>query len=211
MQNVIEGVLCYAKVTEPANKYQSEEKEFSIDIVVDEDTYDAFGERFQKQKGKSIKTSDFKDLYKIDPPFPSEKKQYILKLKRPAQYKDGNTIDKKFWPKVLVQSGASATPLEVGIKIANGSRGKVSFDENTNTYGTFAKLRNLLITNLIEYKDAGSADAADDFGLKTVIAGTSDFADDGEGNEIKVPAKAAAKPKKAVPAMDEDFEDSSPF
>ena len=211
--NVIEGILVYAKVTEPVLKYQSEDKEFSISIVVDEDTYDAFGERFAKQSGKSVKTSEFEQIYKIAPPYPNEKKQYILALKKPAQYKDGNMIDKKFWPKVLVQQGNAAVPLEQGIKIANGSRGKVSFEETSNTYGTFARLRNVLVTNLIEYKEAGG-DGADDFGLTLQANGASDFADDGDGGSVKVP-KAAAKPaaKKAKPAFEDDLEDSdmSPF
>lgn len=211
--NVIEGILVYAKVTEPVLKFQSEDKEFTISIVVDEDTYDAFGERFAKQSGKSVKTSEFEQIYKIAPPYPNEKKQYILALKKPAQYKDGNMIDKKFWPKVLVQKGSAAVPLEQGIKIANGSRGKVSFEETSNTYGTFARLRNVLVTNLIEYKEAGG-DGADDFGLTLQANGASDFADDGEGASVKVPKSAAsAKPaaKKAKPAFDEDSDSMSPF
>ena len=34
---ILEGIACYAKVQVPGNKYQSDEKEFSIDIVVDTD------------------------------------------------------------------------------------------------------------------------------------------------------------------------------
>lgn len=210
--NVIEGILVYAKVTEPQQKFQSEDKEFAISVVVDEDTYDAFGDRFPKQTGKAVKTSEFESIYKIAPPFPDEKKQYVLAVKKAAQYKDGNMIDKKFWPKVLVQKGNAAVPLEAGIKIANGSRGKVSFEETSNTYGTFARLRNVLVTNLIEYKEAGG-DGADDFGLTLQANGASDFADDGEGNSVKVP-KAAAKPvaKKAKPVFEDDMDDdSSPF
>jgi len=85
---IISGVFAYAKVTEPSFKYQSDtEKEFTIDIVVDEETYDNFVEQYPKQKGKIIKTSEFEGTYKFPPVFPNEKKQFILKLKRPATFK----------------------------------------------------------------------------------------------------------------------------
>ena len=57
MSNVISGVFAYAKVAEPAKKYQSEDTEFSIDIIVDKATYKAFGRQYQKQKGKTAHTS----------------------------------------------------------------------------------------------------------------------------------------------------------
>lgn len=216
MSNTISGVLAYAKVAEPANKYQSEEKEFSIDIIVDKATFKAFGKQFPKQKGKAVDNDDFEGIYKIKPPFPDEDEQYILKLKKPAQYKDGNLLDKVYWPKVVKKVDGKAVPLE-GVLIANGSTGTVSYDVTENTYGTFAKLRNVLVENLIEYKKAGG-NAGDDFGLETVpVASEFEDADDGSATPAKVPAKSVEKAKptakaKVKPPVDEDFDDSDlPF
>jgi len=214
--NVISGTFAYAKVTEPSFKYQSDtEKEFTIDIVVEEETYDNFVEQYPKQKGKIIKTSEFEGTYKFPPVFPDEKKQFILKLKRPATFKNKETkefqtIEQKYWPKILVKKGDKTTPLKEGVLIGNASTGKVSFEENTNDYGTFAKLKNILVETLIEYSKDGD-DAANDFGLSTSVDGESDFASDGNGSTVKVPASAKTKAPAKKPKVEEDDSDSDPF
>jgi len=214
--NVISGTFAYAKVTEPSFKYQSDtEKEFTIDIVVDEETYDNFVEQYPKQKGKIIKTSEFEGTYKFPPVFPDEKKQFILKLKRPATFKNKETkefqtIEQKYWPKILVKKGDKTTPLKEGVLIGNASTGKVSFEENTNDYGTFAKLKNILVETLIEYSKDGD-DAANDFGLSTSVDGESDFASDGNGSTVKVPQSAKTKAPAKKPKVEEDDDSTDPF
>jgi len=214
--NLISGTFAYAKVTEPSFKYQSDtEKEFTIDIVVDEETYDNFVEQYPKQKGKIIKTSEFEAVYKFPPVFPEEKKQFILKLKRPATFKNKETkefqtIEQKYWPKILVKKGDKTTPLKEGVLIGNASTGKVSFEENTNDYGTFAKLKNILVETLIEYSKDGD-DAANDFGLSTSIEGESDFASDGNGGNVKVPPSAKTKVAPKKPKVEEDDSEMDPF
>jgi hypothetical protein len=212
MSNVLSGVFAYAKVTEPANKYQSEEKEFSIDIIVDKATYKAFGKQFPKQKGKTVDNEDFKTIYKIDPPFPDQDEQCILKLKKAAQYKDGTMLAKQYWPRLLQKVNGKAVPLAEGVLIANGSKGKVSFDVTENSYGTFAKLKAVLVEELIKYEKA-DGDAASDFGLETDYSG-GDFADTDSGSKTQVPTKAvaaASKSKKVVHHSDEEEEEDTPF
>lgn len=167
-ENVISGVLCYVKVTEPVNKYQSEDKEFTLDLVVDKATAKEWGKRFQKQKPKAIDTEDFEGIFKIKPPFPDQDEQFVIKMKRPAQYKDGSPLPKQYWPKVLVRNEAGkAVPVAEGVLVANGSKGQVSFDVTDNSYGVFSRLKNILVTELIEFKKAGGSDPAADFGLET--------------------------------------------
>lgn len=212
-QNIVSGTILYAKVTEPSYKYQSEtDQEFSIDIVVTEDEFDNFGERYPKQRGKAVKTSEFEGIYKIPPVYSSEKKQYILKLKKAATFNNKVTgalevIPRKYWPKVLVQKGNKAVSLEAGVLVANGSVGKVSFEENANSFGTFAKLKNILITDLIEYKKEGS-DAANDFGLSTDIEGSSDFE---EVPKVEVKPKTPVKPTMKRPVVEPEDMENSPF
>lgn len=173
-QNTIEGTLVFVSIQTPQTKYQSTEKEYKAGVVVDEDTADSWNEMFPKQSAKVVKTSDFKDTYKIDAPFPNEKKQYVITLKKPAQYADGTPLPKQYQPKVLLADGKQAIDVTDTMLPANGSVGKISFEARENSYGTFAKLRNVLVTEMIEYKKGGS-NAGDDFGLE--VQGASDFQD----------------------------------
>ena len=212
----ISGVFAYAKIQEPAFKYQSTtEKEFSIDIIVDKATAKAFGKQFPKQKGKTVDNDDFEEIYKMPPPFPDQDEQFVLKLKRPAQYKDGKPLPESYWPKVMQKKGGKAVQVPREVLVGNGSVGKVSYDVNENDFGTFAKLKNILVEDLKEYKKSGGG-GADDFGLELEEPTADEFgsADDGEGNEVQVPAKAAKTSTKASkkPPVDEDDDSSSdPF
>ena len=180
-QNTIEGTLVFVTIQTPQTKYQSTDKEFKVGIVVDEDTADSWNERFPKQTAKVVKTSDFKETYKIDPVFPDEKKQYVITIKKPASYKDGKELPEMYRPKVLLQDGKTAIDVTKTTLPANGSKGKVSFEENNNDFGTFSRLRNVLVTEMIEYKKGGS-NVGDDFGLE--VQGASDF-DERPTNESK--------------------------
>ena len=211
----ISGVFAYAKIQEPAFKYQSTtEKEFSIDIIVDKATAKAFGKQFPKQKGKVVDNDDFEEIYKMPPPFPDQDEQFVLKLKRPAQYKDGKPLPESYWPKVMQKKGGKAVQIPREVLVGNGSVGKVSYDVNENDFGTFAKLKNILVEDLKEYKKSGGS-GADDFGLELEEPTADEFgsADDGEGNEVRVPAKAAKTSTKASkkPPVDDETDETSPF
>lgn len=209
----ISAVFAYAKIQEPAFKYQSTtEKEFSIDLIVDKATAKAFGKQFPKQKGKTVDNDDFEEIYKMPPPFPDQDEQYVLKLKRPAQYKDGKPLPESYWPKVMQKKNGKAIQLPREVLVGNGSTGKVSYDVNENDYGTFAKLKNVLVEDLKEYKKSGGT-GADDFGLELEEPTADEFgsADDGEGNAVKVPTKAAKTSSKSSKKTVEDSDESSPF
>jgi len=204
VSNIISGVFAYAKVAEPAPKYQSTDKEFSIDVIVDKATFKAFGKRFPKQKGKTIDNDDFKGIYKIELPYEDQDEQYVLKLKKPAQYKDGEALPKEYWPAILIKNeNNKAVAIKQGVLIANGSKGKVSFDVTENDFGTFAKLKSVLVEKLIEYKKAGG-DAAADFGLELEET-KSEFDETPVKEAVKETPKKTSKPKVAEP--EEDFED----
>ena len=196
-QNTIEGTLVFVTVQTPQTKYQSTDKEFKVGIVVDEDTADSWNERFPKQTAKVVKTSDFKETYKIDPVFPDEKKQYVITIKKPASYKDGKELPEMYRPKVLLQDGNTAIDVTQSVLPANGSKGKVSFEENSNDFGTFSRLKNVLVTEMIEYKKGGG-NAADEFGLE--VQGASDF------NEAQETNTTPKQPKPTtVPEEDQDI------
>ena len=204
-QNTIEGTLVFVTIQTPQTKYQSTDKEFKVGIVVDEDTADSWNERFPKQTAKVVKTSDFKETYKIDPVFPDEKKQYVITIKKPANYKDGTPLPQQYTPKVLLQEGKTAIDVTQSVLPANGSKGKVSFEENSNDFGTFSRLKNVLVTEMIEYKKGGG-NAADEFGLE--VQGASDF------NEVQETNTEPKQPKpKVTPTTvpEEDDSEGLPF
>ena len=87
-------------------------------------------------------------------------------------------------PKVLLQEGKAAIDVTQTVLPANGSKGKVSFEENSNDFGTFSRLKNVLVTEMIEYKKGGSS-AGDDFGLE--VQGVSDFQEEREQPVVKQP------------------------
>lgn len=155
---MVEGVIAFAKVLTPVKKYQKEnEYELTIDIIVSEDDAEIWDDNFKKQPARTVKTADFENIFKIEPPFPDQKKQYIVKLKRDTTYKDGNEVPKDYWPKIYQQVGTKRINLgdkleKRNVGIANGSKGKVSFEVTSNDFGTFARLKNILITELIEFE-----------------------------------------------------------
>lgn len=199
--NTIEGTLVFVTIQTPQTKYQSDDKEYKVGIVVDEDTSDSWNERFPKQTAKVVKTSDFKETYKIDPVFPDEKKQYVITIKKPASYKDGKELPEMYRPKVLLQDGNTAIDVTKTTLPANGSKGKVSFEENSNDFGTFSRLKNVLVTEMIEYKKGGG-NAADEFGLE--VQGASDFDEVQETNTEPKQPKPKVTPT-TVPEEDQEL------
>ena len=51
--NTIEGTLVFVTIQTPQTKYQSDDKEYKVGIVVDEDTADSWNERFPKQTAET--------------------------------------------------------------------------------------------------------------------------------------------------------------
>ena len=77
-----EVVFLYVKLQDGGYKYESKEKEYSLNFVVTEDQADEWEELFPKNTIKQIKTELFEKKYKIPPPFPNAKKQYVGKMGR---------------------------------------------------------------------------------------------------------------------------------
>ena len=207
---IIEGTLVYAKIGQPDNKYQSTEKEWSIEVIVGEDEAEAWDDQFQKQKAKKIKASEFEAKYRIPCPIDGVKYVYGVKLKRQAT-NDGVPVDELFRPKVYVDdSEGNRTEVGLSRKVANGSYGKVSYYISSNDYGTFSRLQNVQMEeeNFIEYE--GSAGGGDEFGSKPVKveAARKEVVnarpikpvqeDDDEGNDDEPIAKKVVKPAKPV-------------
>jgi hypothetical protein len=167
MYGVLEGTLVYAKIAQPDSKFESKDTEYVISVIVDEDTADAWDEQFKKQPAKKVKASEFESKYKIELPkqLKGQKNVFEIKLKKDAT-KDGEPFNPEFRPKVFVDyDNGDRVEITESRLIANGSYGKVSYRINTNNYGTFARLNNILMTEegFKEYVSTGGA-AGSEFG-----------------------------------------------
>jgi hypothetical protein len=200
------GTLVYVQVDKPKKCFVEEKgEEFKASIVISEDDAEAWDDTYAKQPAKQVKTAEFENIYKIKPPFPEQRKQYIVTLRKNTKLGNGSDLPLKYYPKVFQKKGNVLVDITKTILVSNGSTGAISIESFMSKMGTeFARLKNIMVVNLIEYEKVSAvSESGSEFGLA--------LADDGEGNEVKVPAKAAAKPKKAVPAMDDLDDDLTPF
>ena len=202
---VLEGTLVYAKVAEPSLKYQSKDTEYTVSVIVDEDTADEWDAKFKKQPAKKIKATEFEGKYKITLPeeFKGAKNVFEIKLKKDAT-KDGEPFYPEHRPKVFLDDAEGGrTEITESRLIANGTVAKVSYRISSNDFGTFAKLNNVLIqeANFKEYVSTGSA-AGSEFG-------------DSKPVKVEAPKESATKARasksKVAPVEDDDSSDQAPF
>ena len=180
--------LAFVKVAESDNKYQSEDLEYSLNAVVSKADAKAFKKKFPKQSVKDYENDEFKEKFKIDPPFPDQDEQYVLKLSK-VHIKDGVEANPKYRPRVYLDDGeGNLTDITTSRLVANGSKGDVAYRVSENPFGTFARLEGIRITELIEYKKAG---AANPFGGRVVAVE--------EDNPEATQARASRSEQKETP------------
>ena len=161
---VIEGVnFFYVKLNKPSLKYQSQtDKEFSVTVQVDKATKTLWNKTFQKQKCKELEYDDFCEKYGVEYAIGNEE-QYLLTLKKPANYKDKETgqlkdIPDAYRPRALIDDGNGELEDVTFTKlIGNGSKGVVQYEVNSNDYGTFAKLLAIRVDELVVVVEQGDS------------------------------------------------------
>lgn len=204
--NKLTGTLVYVQLDQPKPCYVEEKgSEWKASIVVDEETADSWDETFPKQTSKQVKTADFEGVYKIPAPFPEQRKQYIITLRKNTKLGNGTEVPLQYQPKVFQKKGVTLVDITKSILVANGSLGQMSVDVYDGKMGTFARLKNVMVTDLIEYEKKNSAgeDAGSEFGLE--IAKEDVVASE----QVKKPTKPEPAQKKAKPIVEDDEE--SPF
>jgi hypothetical protein len=214
----IAGTLLYVQVQEPAKAYQkpgTPEKppEYKASVVLtDEDFVDeleSFAKRVDaKLSLKKIRSSEFEGMYKVAPPEDAGKNVWILTVRKPSMTKAGVPVPKEFLPRVYEQVGKVRMEVTNTKLPANGSVGALSIAVFTmNNGGTLLTLKNVLVTEMIEYvKPEGNyAEGGSEF----------DIAGDEFGQAVKAETKTAAKAvvKKAPKnvGVDDPDMDSCPF
>lgn len=202
------GTLVFVKVDTPKACFDTDKgQEWKASIVVTEDDADNWNDAYPKQKAKEIKTSEFEGVYKVEAPFPDQRKQYIVTLRKNTKLGNGNPVPPQYTPKVFQQKGNTLVEITTSVLVANGSEGQISIDHYEGPMGPVARLKNVKVDTLIEYvRQEVNYEPGSEF--------DDDDADDGEGNNVKVPAKAkqaAAKPVTKKKEESKDEFDDSPF
>ena len=127
----------------------------------------------------------------------------MITLKRDAT-KNGEPFYPETRPRVFLDTADERVDITESRLIANGSKGKVSYRINTNDFGTFAKLQNVLMDEkgFIEYESKGGGAAGSEFGGGKPV----------KKEDARKEATEGRKATKATPApVEDDNSDDVPF
>tara|TARA_R110000803_G_scaffold13482_9_gene37935 strand:- start:19340 stop:20011 length:672 start_codon:yes stop_codon:yes gene_type:complete len=133
-------------------------RQYELDVLITEDIADALKEIHSRQGIKEKTLEQFKETYKVDPPYEA-KKYYVTKFYKEAFYKNGSHKGEEA-PRTSFVSDTGSSLEEVGI--GNGSVANLivnaSHYKNDFGSGTSMRLGSVQITDLIEYSLGGSDD-----------------------------------------------------
>lgn len=163
-KNLLENVtLFYPKIKVPSLKYQSQtEREYAVTAQVDKATRNAWNKLYPKQKAREVEYDDFVEKFGKEYAIGDEE-QYLITLKKPAQYKDKITGELKeipdaYRPRAFLDDGnGELEDITFTKLIGNGSKGVVQYEVNENSYGTFAKLLAVKVDELVVVEQGDSA------------------------------------------------------
>lgn len=200
---LIENVtFLYAKVQNPVPAYNKIDSEWSVDVVASKVDAKKIKKEFPKTSLKEFDNADFTEKFGIEPPFPKQDEQFILKFKK-SHIKNGKETPEKYRPRVIQQVGDEREDITFDKLVGNGSKGTLSYRiKETDTYGNFAELQAILVTDLVEYQSKAGG-VVDDFGpVKLKDAPVQE----------RVAPKQGPAPVEVVETEDEDLDDTSlPF
>lgn len=215
------AVLMYTKLKKAQPVYDQKDLpkhkqnmfEYTVDLVVDEDTSDLWDEKFPKQGAKKLLKAAFMKQFKLekDEDFPEgldpkAKKFYVIKGKQNTHYMDRKTNEVKplsasTRPRVIAVIDGKKQDVTLTHEIGNCSVGNVMFTVTPNkTYGDAAKLKGVLVTNLVEYVSGGGDSDLTDF-----------FGDDVEFAELPEEPEVSSTGKQSDEEAGGDFDDEPPF
>ena len=103
-QETVNGTLLYVCIQQPTKKYESDETEWKVSLVVDKKTAKEWNKRFSKQKAKEIDNAEFESIYKIQPPVHAQDEQYVIKISQNTHTADGKAM---YQPKVYQDIGGN--------------------------------------------------------------------------------------------------------
>lgn len=200
----------YTKIQSPVPAFNKVDTEFSVDCVISKADAKAINKEFPKQKSKEYDNDEFTAKFGIEPPFPKQEEQFVLKLKK-AHTKGGKTTPEQYFPRVFVVTDEGNVDQTYDVLVSNGSTGKASYRvKETDTYGNFIELQSILVETLIPYVSKGGSVGAE-FGVtKLADVPVNQRVVQKQGEDAEEVTQN--KPKKTVKAVEDDEDSSSsPF
>ncbi len=196
----------YTKIQSPVVAYNKVDTEFSVDCVISKTDAKAINKEFPKQKSKEYDNAEFTEKFGIEPPFPKQDEQFVLKLKK-SHTKGDKVTPEKYFPRVFVATENGNVDETYNILVGNGSKGKASYRvKETDSYGNFIELQSILVEDLIKYESKGGSIGAE-FGVTELAEVPTNQRVVQKQGEVAKPA-----PKKVVEQDDDSSdESSSPF
>lgn len=210
----IYGMLLYVSVQEPVKAYvkagaEPKPDEWKASVVLTDEDYVDSLEEYAKELDtqlslKKVKTSDFEEIYKVAPPEDAGSKVWVLTLRKSTQLgKTGKEVPDLYKPKVFEKQGNRLVDITQSKLIGNGSMGAISVDRFDRTKGgSSLYLKNVLVTNLIEYiRTESDYESGSEFEDEAPVASS-------KPESQPKPAKAAKpKAKPADTASEDDNDD----
>lgn len=169
--------------------------EYTVELLVDEDTADAYDELFPKQTSVKLSKAQVAKKFKLesDEDFkaigldPKQKKFYSIKKSQKAQKADGTDISPKLRPRVVEVVDGKPVDVTFDKLVGNGSGVDLLMRVSHNpTYGSFSYPAILKVVNLIEYVGADSSGVDED--TQDFLGGEFEFAEAPESNKGGVEA-----------------------
>lgn len=209
--------FAYCKIQSPVTAIKKENTEVSVACILSEDDSDDWAEACPNNAVKSMRNDAFKEKYKMEPPFPDQKKQFVITVKKMIS-KGGVDLPEKFRPRVFEVVNGENVDITFKKLVSNGSRGKLAY----STYaaptpeGTkvTAQLVAILVEDLIEYVPEG--DGGDGVSSETPdnVFGSATLADAPKNQKSVVKqtdAHVAKAPAKKAKVVEVNEESDSPF
>lgn len=168
------ATIYYAQLQKPRPVFEQRDQgnratktEWTVDLIVSEDTADEYDAVFNKQNSTKISKTEFMKRYKIeeesDLPDPKAKKFFLIKVKHAAQNKDGDPVDPRMRPRAVEIVDGKPVDVTFDKLIGNGSKGDVLLRVATNDFGSFSYLSVLKVTDLVEYEGGGKDEVEEEF------------------------------------------------
>lgn len=225
MTTIINNVsFAWVKMKSPVKALNEKNTEVSVQAVVSEDDADNLLEACPSANVKTFKNDAFAEKFKFEAPFPDQKKQYVVSMKKMVS-RDGVDLPEDFRPRViLLGEDGSKQDISFTHEVGNGSRGDLAYSTYTAEYTdkeTGKKVRKLLsqlvaiqVTDLVEYSSGDnseggdaepSAKPADVFGGGSVKLAAA------PKNQAPVVKQSDAKVVKKAVVVEDDSDSQSPF
>lgn len=221
---IMDAVAFYTKFQQPSAIFDQKDMakpthfEWTVELVVDEDTADAYDETSPKQTAKKMTKQQVAKKFKLvdedgnidDEKFkeanldPKLKKFFVIKKAQQCQTKEGKSLDFLQPRAVEVVDGK---PVDITFEklIGNGSKVDLLLRFTHNkTYGTFSYPNILKVKELVEYEGSGGNGNSVDEETEDFLGGSVEFAE--------APSKGSGEESAGKDVSEEmpDFDEEDP-